>query len=90
MKAMAPLDLSGVTCPTLIVGGASDPFHKHDAYAAEHILGADVLTIESGGQRGFWIADDYAQNQANTLAWLRTHTRTNRSSSTRRRAPTSA
>ena len=59
MKAMAPPDLSGVTCPTLIVGSATDPFHKHDAYAAEHILGG-------------------------------THTRATRSSSARRRAPTSA
>lgn len=90
MKAMAPLDLSGVTCPTLIVGSSTDPFHKHDQYAAEHILGADVLTIEGGGHRGFWIADDYADRQAHALAWLRMHTQATRPSSARRRTPARA
>lgn len=84
MKAMAPMDLGGVTCPTLIVGSAADPFHKHDEYAAEHIPGADVLTIAGGGHRGFWIADDFAEHQARALDWLRTHTRATRSNSARR------
>lgn len=88
MKGMAPLDLSGIRCPTLVVGNATDPFHKHDTYATEHVLGADVLTIEGGGHRGFWIADDYADHQAHTLAWLSTHTRATRPNSTRRRTAT--
>lgn len=73
MKAWTGLDLSSISCPALIVGGAADPFHRHDEYAAGHIPGAEVLTIRDGGHRSLWVGDDYEQHQARVLAWLRRH-----------------
>jgi pimeloyl-ACP methyl ester carboxylesterase len=73
MAALAPMDLAGIDCPTLIVQGTADHLAApHSAYAAEHIPGAEVLTIPNGGHRGLWVHDDYAEQLAAVVTWLRT------------------
>lgn len=70
MLAMGPMDLSGVTAPTLLVGGTADKHRAHVDYAAQAINGSEVRWIKDGTHRGLWFSDDFASHQAYILDWL--------------------
>ena len=72
MRAMAPMDLSGVASPTLLVGGMADKHRAHVDYAAKAIQQSEVRWITDGTHRGLWLSDDFADHQADVMDWVAT------------------
>lgn len=70
MLAMGPMDLSAITCPTLLVGGMADKHRGHVEHAAASIDGSQVRWIAAGTHRGLWLSDDFAAHQAYVVEWV--------------------
>ncbi len=69
MLAMGPMDLSGVTSLTLLVG-PQPTSSAHVDYAAHAIDHCEVRWITDGTHRGLWLSNDFADHQAHVLDWV--------------------
>jgi pimeloyl-ACP methyl ester carboxylesterase len=76
VAALSRLPLAEVTCPTLVVHGRAQVLSVRNVQAIrDAIPAAEVRSPERGIHRGLWLDDDWAEQQAYVLDWVRANAR---------------